>query len=145
MRAFYQTLLTNGSGLWSSRHADVDVVGIDLAYVDDDSNFGELRVYFNTDTWDVQEAGLIYTDGRFLRELKESLTLDGYAADGVDYSEQGMQGDDYVSLDVGKEFIDSWYQKYITWEEQCRRASKTPGTQQWAETQSDNLGESEDF
>ena len=28
------------------------------------------------------------------------------------YSEQGMQGDDYVSLDVGKDFIASWEKKF---------------------------------
>jgi hypothetical protein len=30
----------------------------------------------------------------------------------VTYSEQGMQGDDYVSLDVGKDFLDSWSAKF---------------------------------
>jgi len=28
------------------------------------------------------------------------------------YSEQGMQGDNYVSLDVGKDFLDSWAAKF---------------------------------
>jgi hypothetical protein len=28
------------------------------------------------------------------------------------YSEQGMQGRNYVSLDVGKEFLDSWSNKF---------------------------------
>jgi hypothetical protein len=28
------------------------------------------------------------------------------------YSEQGMQGDNYVSLDVGAEFLDSWARKF---------------------------------
>ena len=27
----------------------------------------------------------------------------------VDYSEQGMQGYDYVSMDVGKAFLDEWF------------------------------------
>jgi hypothetical protein len=30
----------------------------------------------------------------------------------VGYSEQGMQGDDYVSLDVGESFIASWEAKF---------------------------------
>jgi hypothetical protein len=30
------------------------------------------------------------------------------------YSEQGMQGDNYVSLDVGKDFLDSWRTKFGT-------------------------------
>jgi hypothetical protein len=30
----------------------------------------------------------------------------------VTYSEQGMQGDNYVSLDVGANFITSWEAKF---------------------------------
>jgi hypothetical protein len=32
----------------------------------------------------------------------------------VSYSEQGMQGDDYVSCDIGKPFLDSWTAKFGT-------------------------------
>jgi hypothetical protein len=34
------------------------------------------------------------------------------AGDDVDYSEQGMQGDNYVSFDVGAKFLKSW-KKFI--------------------------------
>jgi hypothetical protein len=52
--------------------------------------------------------GLIYTDKQFKRELREYLVSLGFTqaeADDVEYSEQGMQGDSYVSCDVGAVFI----------------------------------------
>jgi hypothetical protein len=70
--------------------------------------FGELCVHFNTATWDTATDGLIYTDKQFMRELKELLTVQGYDASDVSYSEQGMQGDTYVSCDVGECFINSF-------------------------------------
>ena len=44
-------------------------------------------------------------------ELREHLTVSKLAGSDVDYSEHGMQGNTFVSLDVGKEFIDSWKKK----------------------------------
>ena len=101
-------LNTDGSGLWSSVRESVPVTGLDLGYVNDEGNFGELRVYFNTQTWDVNNDGLIYTDRLFLKELRKFLNDKGFAGADVDYSEQGMQGNDYVSLDVGADFIQSF-------------------------------------
>lgn len=96
---------TDGSGLWSTAHRPVRVVGYELAYCDDD--FGELRVYFDEDTWSVDELGLIYTDELFLASVTEFLISRGYTVDSasVDYSEQGMQGDDYVSFDVSGQIV----------------------------------------
>jgi hypothetical protein len=100
-------LQTNGKGLWSNTVTAVDAIEAVLAYCNDGGTFGELRVYFDTDTWNTDSQGLIYTDPLFLHELKHALILRGLSTK-VDYSEQGMQGDDYVSLDVGQEFINSW-------------------------------------
>jgi hypothetical protein len=107
MIKFGATLNTDGSGYWSDLIAPVKCKGLDIGYVNDEKDFAELRVYFDTSTWDVNEDGLIYTDEQFLVELKESLAQIPLNVSGITYSEQGMQGDDYVSLDVGKEFIDS--------------------------------------
>lgn len=103
---------TAGDGLWSRIKTSVEVVDMKLGYVADDKDFGELCVYFNTATWDTRNGndGLIYTDRRFLAELNVFLVEQGLTA--VTYSEQGMQGDDYVSLDVGKDFLDSWSAKF---------------------------------
>lgn len=108
---FNAMLHTSGKGYWSTRRATVEITHIRLAYVDEDEEFGELRVYFATDTWDVDSDGLIYTDSLWLRELHTELEYAGYNADDVSYSEQGMQGNMFVSLDVGKDFIDSYKKK----------------------------------
>jgi hypothetical protein len=102
------TVSTAGEGYWSTVALPVRVERIHLGYVNKDLSFGELRVYFDTKTWSVDDHGLIYTDGQWLDELKDQLFLAGFDTVDVGYSEQGMQGDDYVSLDVGAKFISSW-------------------------------------
>ena len=103
------TLNTGGGGYWSNTKTAVEVTRLQLAYTNDELDFGELRVYFNTKTWAWQD-GLIYTDKQFMRELKELLTAKGFDASDVSYSEQGMQGDTYVSCDVGERFINTFIQ-----------------------------------
>jgi len=98
---------TAGDGYWSTKAKPVNVTHIDLSYVNDEQDFGELCVFFDK-SWNVDKDGLIYTDSQFLDMLRDKLTEVGFAGDDVDYSEQGMQGDNYVSLDVGADFIKSW-------------------------------------
>ncbi len=101
------TLSTDGSGYWSNVTKTVLVTGLELSYVNDEGDFGELRVHFDTNTWDVDTDGLIYTDKQFINDLKVLLNRIELDTD-VSYSEQGMQGDTFVSLDVGPEFIKSY-------------------------------------
>jgi hypothetical protein len=105
-------LNTAGNGLWSGEERAVTVTNIKLGYVSDDLDFGELCVYFNKKTWDVTKHGLIYTDRQFLRELQAFLDAQGLPGDDVSYSEQGMQGDNYVSLDIGEDFLTAWSEKF---------------------------------
>ena len=49
------TLNTNGNGYWSSTKAAVEITGLQLAYTNDELDFGELRVRFNTATWDTSK------------------------------------------------------------------------------------------
>ncbi len=112
-------LNTDGKrGLWSDVAKAIPITDIQLGvgtiWEGDtlDEAFGELRVYFDTDTWDTSKDGLIYTDTLFLKELREFLTAHGLPGDDVCYSEQGMQGDDYVSLDAGGAFYKAWMQKF---------------------------------
>ena len=109
-----QTVILNtaGNGLWSDVAKSVEIVDMNVLYCNDDKDFGELCVFFNTATWDVNVDGLVYTDRQFLAELRAFLTAQGLDGDDVEYSEQGMQGDDYVSCDVGKHFIASWEVKF---------------------------------
>jgi hypothetical protein len=102
---------TAGDGYWSNVSKDVEVTDMQLGYVSDEQDFGELRVYFDTDTWNVNTDGLIYTDSKFKQDLMQFVKQQGLVVD-LCYSEQGMQGDDYVSLDVGAEFLDSWARKF---------------------------------
>lgn len=99
---------TCGTGHWSQAVKGVQVLRIELAYTNDEGDFGELRAYFNTGTWDVVRDGLIYTDpvwiGEF-RALMRSLGFTRNAVNDINYSEQGMQGADNVSMDVGAEFM----------------------------------------
>jgi hypothetical protein len=102
---------TAGDGYWSNVSKAVEVTDMQLGYVSDEGDFGELCVYFNTDTWNVDKDGLIYTDSLFKQDLMQFVAEQGLVVD-LCYSEQGMQGDNYVSLDVGKEFLDSWASKF---------------------------------
>ena len=101
-------LHTDGGGYWSNQERSVHVTALSVPYINDEATFGELRVYFDTQTWDTQQHGLIYTDDQFERELRSFLETQGFDDTDVSYSEQGMQGDNYVSLDVGGKFIASW-------------------------------------
>lgn len=102
------TLHTDGKGYWSAVAKAVRVTELKLGYINNDRTFGELRVHFNTDDWRADRDGLIYSDKLFVRELREYLEHKGIPADGVSYSEQGMQGDNYVSCDVDPYFLDAW-------------------------------------
>lgn len=105
-------LHTIGDGYWSDVAKSVNVVNMRLgSYISEELDFGELCVYFDKN-WDVRKDGLIYTDSLFLKELREFLGKHGLPGDDVDYSEQGMQGDDYVSLDVGAKFLRAWMTKF---------------------------------
>ena len=114
-------LNTDGSSLWSDKVTrKVKVTIIEICISKDDNYkegrpWGELKVYFYPETWNPAENGLIYTDKLFEKELREYLVTKGFskkAAREVDYSEQGMQGDNYVSLDVGHVFSTEWINKY---------------------------------
>ena len=100
-------LSTDGSGYWSKLATKVLVTGLELSYTSDDWEHGELRVHFSPDTWNVDVYGLIYTDNEFISNVKVLLSRLELGTD-VSYSEQGMQGDTFVSLDVGPEFIKSY-------------------------------------
>jgi hypothetical protein len=102
---------TCGDGLWSTVAKAVEIVDMQISYCDEEKEFGELCVYFN-DTWDCERDGLIYTDSLFKEELREFLNKHGLDGADVSYSEQGMQGDDYVSCDIGEAFIRSWEAKF---------------------------------
>ena len=109
------TFNTNGRGYWSRKQAAVEITGLQLNYVNDEGLFGELCVHFNTDTWDVNKDGLIYTDKQFMQEFKAFLDAQGLPSKDICYSEQGMQGNNYVSMDImSAKFLQAWDSKFNT-------------------------------
>lgn len=100
---------TAGNGYWSSKRKSVTVNRVELAYVSDEGDFGELRAYFDPVEWNTDRDGLIYSDmgwkHSFLTCMKNHFGFSPDAILDISYSEQGMQGMDYVSMDVGRQFI----------------------------------------
>lgn len=108
MIKFNCVLETAGTGYWSEVAKEVKCTGIAVSYINEEEDFGELRVYFDPRSWDTRKDGLIYTDRLFLDMLCSELLGAGLNSIDVSYSEQGMQGDNYVSLDVGPKFLGSF-------------------------------------
>lgn len=112
---------TNGKGHWTVEERMVQIIKLgigysSLTYYPEDEFNGELRAYFvphgfTPGSWNVAGHGLIYTDRQWMKEFKAGLRAAGFsikAVQNVSYSEQGMQGDDYVSMDIGPTFYASW-------------------------------------
>lgn len=110
-------LATDGQGLWSCKQSDVRCTQIvlDISQHGEDV-WGEIRLIFDQATWDVHVDGLIYTDCEFETSfrcyLQNNLGFSADAAYDLGYSEQGMQGSDYVSFDCGKKFIEEFVEKF---------------------------------
>ena len=110
---------TDGKGYWSSKQKFVTINRIQLAYVDDEEQFGELRAYFDPKERDIFNDGLIYSDMGWKASFLKCLETMGFSTDAilhVSYSEQGMQGVNYVSMDVQEDFIcecDAFYRFII--------------------------------
>ena len=102
------TYATDGKGWWSTRKCDVKIKAIQVVELDGYCHSVSLKVYFDTRQWKPELHGLIYSDNNFVDELRRSLKAAGYkyTAD-IDYSEQGMQGADFVHFDVTLRFCRS--------------------------------------
>lgn len=105
---FHALIATGADGIWTDVVADVKVTGLEITYIADEKDFGSLNVYFDTETWDVSKNSIIYTDETFLQGITTALVAIGLDVSEMDYSEAGMQGDNYVNFDVNGDFIKSW-------------------------------------
>ena len=112
---------TNGKGLWTDEVRKVIINRVDigyssLKYYPDEPFQGELRAYFEphgftVGSWNVEGHGLIFTDKQWMKEFKAGLRALGLsikAVQNVKYGEKEMQGDNYVSMDIGPRFWASW-------------------------------------
>jgi hypothetical protein len=96
-------LHTNGKGLWSGEKRATKVKRIDVE--DSSDSYGKhhymVNVYLYRGTWNTDKHGLVYTDKLWIKELRDVMVDAGFKhLKKIDYTEQGMQGDDYVSLEV---------------------------------------------
>lgn len=116
---------TDGKGFWSKVNKKVRLNKAEIIFYEE--NFikflfrendahAYLRVHFSRTSWDYDKHGLIYTDRLFVRELRTAFKNYGltFKPSDLDYTEQGMQGDDYVSLYVSGKFLTSLADKFKT-------------------------------
>lgn len=104
------TMNTGGDGFWSRAKRPVRLHKLVLVeFHEGKVHYGELRVQFILEDWDRDQHGLIYTDRQFMYEFKrwiaKAFDLSPAATAEINYSEQGMQGRDFISMDVGAEFL----------------------------------------
>lgn len=109
--------VTSGDGHWSRVEGRrVRIIEVSILWTteddedrdDDESDHGELIAVIDGETWDCNKDGLIYTDKLWIQTFRTELKRLGLsqdAVDGIDYSEQGMQGHHYVSMDIDHRFI----------------------------------------
>lgn len=102
---------TNGKGLWSSDIRTTPIFKIEMEVGGSYLNLFtyspvlpiHLKVYFPKKSWDLEKNGLIYTDKKWIKEFREGFKASfphlSWLASHIDYTEQGMQGVNYVSLE----------------------------------------------
>lgn len=115
-------LSTAGDGYWSNVKRDVVMTHFELHTFEYTGGcIHHLRAYFREDTWNVEKDGLIYTDNLFLKLLKTTFAK---LLGKLDYSEQGMQGDDYVDFDVDAEFAKRFRARFGAYDEYLAAGGK---------------------
>lgn len=103
------TLETDGSGLWSREKRKIKIVRVEFGAYNN-----EICLFFTKNSWDPDKHGLIYTDKKFINGLRQYMIASGVpkeVAKDLDYTEQGMQGEGYVSL----EFSDKTNRYLLNW------------------------------
>lgn len=111
---------TNGKGLWSNETKKVKhskaIIDVRDWSIKENNLYGELMVFFSKKSWNPDKHGLIYTDPLWIKNfrsyLKNNLGFSKKAIKDVDFSEQGMQGNNYVSLDIGEIFVKEYCKLY---------------------------------
>jgi len=104
---------TNGKGLWSDASRTIHVRKIDFVLnwagnLQSRTEYCldfEVRGYFNSRDWDTLRHGLVYTDPQWMKEFRAKFNklkcVRGIIHHGaLDYTEQGMQGDNYISMEL---------------------------------------------
>lgn len=105
----------SGGGLWYSGDAgdEYECHVILSLYKDEDRH---LRIFVVPErrSYNPAKVGLIYTDPGFLRYVRAFLKELGLPAwSKVDYSEQGMQGDNFVDMEMMSERAVKWLKQRL--------------------------------
>ena len=124
-------------GFWASGHEDSPshLTGQLIFRMQHfEANSGEVdrwlscRFYFDPKCWDVDRDGYIYTNRAFVEELHKRLEARGWQHPyGIDYSESGMQGRNYVDFDVSNnkelllDLLQSGTPVYNRWPEHAKK------------------------
>lgn len=102
------TCTTDGSGYWSKVQKETTVTGVSfVTYHNDGISLEYAQLHVAVEGWDMRD-GLIYGDNRWLAEFKAQMVAQGYTvttnanlpSDALDYTEQGMQQENTVSLET---------------------------------------------
>ena len=115
------TATTNGKSKNTEEARPVIISKLAIGYSNlvlypEDDFVGGLRAYFEPSgftegSWNVEAYGYIFGDKQWLKEFKQGLRQLGFsvkAVQNVQYDELTLQGNDYVSLSIGKAFYASW-------------------------------------
>lgn len=108
---------TSGKGIWSNRVCPVAVSRVKISISDwsDDGfdwplgcrGYVAIDAYFSKKSWNTSKHGLIYTDPKWIKEFNKQMKAinpDLFCSE-IDYTEQGMQGDNFVSLQMSPKNI----------------------------------------
>jgi hypothetical protein len=103
---------TKGDGYWSATNRTVATSKIEMEVGEASVSLWSYSVYleihfrafFPKRSWDTDKYGLIYTDSLWIKDFREQFKTRfpamAWMASKINYTEQGMQGDNYVSLVV---------------------------------------------
>lgn len=104
-----------GEGLWGEADEvqSFSINRVNVDYVDEDAlaDYPKTKEVFtsldiNLKGYNQDKFGLIYTDKVFLKDIKNAFKSIGINPNKIGYSEQGMQGDTDVNLDVKLKIAD---------------------------------------
>lgn len=84
----------DSDGYWgkSDSEAEFTITKIEVNY-DIEENYGDVNIYLAS--YYASKYGLIYTDKKFEEDIHKLIKDSGFS---LDYSEQGMQGNNYVNM-----------------------------------------------
>ena len=86
---------TDGKGLWSKARRALSIDKVEIIH-----GGAFIKAYWAKGHWDTSRHGLIYTDERALAGLRAGLAEFVDNIETLRYTEQGMQGDDFISLQI---------------------------------------------